>query len=83
MAIPRTSPARPPVTFLSSCARRSQHTSVDQTEARNALLKQYPKSAKEASSWWIGKIHLVHLRRLLDVRLPIIKEALAKATGRN
>jgi hypothetical protein len=46
---------------------------IDPTDARNALLKQYPKSAKEASSWCIGKIRIVHLRRLLYVRMPIME----------
>jgi len=47
--------------------------SVDVTDARNAYLEQYPKSAKEASTWWIEKNHIAHLRRLLDVRMPIME----------
>jgi hypothetical protein len=46
---------------------------VDQTDARNARLTQSPKSVKEASSWWKGKIYIVHLRRLLNVRMPIME----------
>jgi len=43
------------------------------TDALNAYLEQYPKSAKEASTWWIEKNHIAHLRRLLDVRMPIME----------
>lgn len=35
-------------------ARKPRGNSVDDTEARNAFLKQYPKSGKEESRWWIG-----------------------------
>jgi len=50
-----------------------RHTTGDETDARNAYLEQYPKSAKEASTWWIEKNHIAHLRRLLDVRMPIME----------
>lgn len=55
-----------------SCARRSD-TPVDVTDSRNAYLEQYPKSAKEASTWCMEKIHIAHLRRLLDVWMPIVE----------
>jgi hypothetical protein len=39
MAIPRTSPAKPPITYLSTCARRS-----DDTDARNATVRRFGRS---------------------------------------
>lgn len=50
-----------------------RHTTGDETDVRNAYLEQYPKSAKEASNSWIEKNHIAHLRRLLDVRMPIME----------
>jgi hypothetical protein len=38
------------------------------------------KSAKDASSWWVGKIHIVHRRRSLDVRMPIME--MTRGSGR-
>jgi hypothetical protein len=34
-------------------------------------LTSFPKAAKEASTWKTETIHIGHLRRLLDVRLPL------------
>lgn len=37
----------------------------------DGYLDGYPKSAKEPSTWRIEKIHIAHLRRLLDDRLSL------------
>jgi len=34
-------------------------------------LSGFPKAVKEASTWKTERIHIGHLRRLLDVRLPL------------
>jgi hypothetical protein len=37
----------------------------------DGYLAAYPKGAKEASTWRTERIHIGHLRRLLDTRLPL------------
>jgi integrase len=37
----------------------------------DGYLAAYPKGAKEASTWKTERIHIGHLRRLLDTRLPL------------
>ncbi|VTR92872.1 site-specific recombinase : Site-specific recombinase XerD OS=Singulisphaera acidiphila (strain ATCC BAA-1392 / DSM 18658 / VKM B-2454 / MOB10) GN=Sinac_1949 PE=4 SV=1: Phage_integrase [Gemmata massiliana] len=56
-------------------ARRPSETARSERATLGILFDRYltsfPRAAKEASTWKTETIHIGHLRRLLDVRLPL------------